>query len=298
MTSPIPHLQNTGVVVCILFYEKVDQTIECIQSFLPSNAPMIVCNNGSSPASRQKLVDFIKAHPRVKLIEPGSNLGVSAGRNYIFRVSAAEWLFFVDNDVSVQTQDWLQIFQKHLQRMPDIEVFIPQLYNILERTYSPRHGLKITGDKVSFTHRAKGNQRINMFPGGASLVKRTVFDRLGLYDERIFLDYEDYELCLRGVISGNPVKAYTIDDIMLYHDHRRASSEVDQKYVVARYDPNRTQTSADRIFEKHHLRIQDDWSSWSKMQRQKLLRGRIWWSIETLFLFIPASIKKIWNDRK
>ena len=289
--------QNPNIVVCILFYEKVDQTIECIQSFLPSEIPIIVCNNGSSSASRQKLIGFIGAYPRVQLIEPGFNLGVSAGRNYIFHSTATEWLFFVDNDITIQTQDWLRIFQKHLQLIPDAEVFIPQLYNILERTYSPRRSLKITGDKVSFAERTHGNE-VNMFPGGASLVKRTIFDRLGLYDEQIFIEYEDYELCLRGVISGNPVKAYKIDDILLYHNHRRASSELDRSYVAMRYDHNRARSSAERIFEKHHLHIQNDSSSWSKAQKYKLLHGRIWWSKEILFLFIPALLKKLWNNRK
>lgn len=292
-----PCSQIPNIVVCILFHEKVDQTIECIQSFLPSKIPLIVCNNGSSPASRKKLFDFISAHSQVRLIEPGSNLGVSAGRNYIIRATIAEWLFFVDNDITIQTQNWLHKLQEHIQIMPRTEVFIPQLYNILERTYSPRHSLKITGDKVSFAERTPGNE-VNMFPGGASLVKRTIFDRLGLYDKQIFIEYEDYELCLRGVISRNPVKAHKIDDIILYHDHRRAYSGLDRSYVNMRYNHDRARSSAKLIFKKHHLLIQDDLSSWSKMQQYKLLYGRKWWSKETLFLFIPASIKKWWNNRK
>ncbi len=289
--------QNANIIVCILFYEKVDQTIECIQSFLPSGITIIVCNNGSSAASRQKLIDFIGAYPQVRLIELGSNLGVSAGRNYIFHATVAEWLFFVDNDITIQTKNWLQILQKHLMMIPDAEVLIPQLYNVFERTYSPRYNLKIENNKVSFTHRTSSNE-VNMFPGGASLVKRTIFDRLGLYDAQIFIEYEDYELCLRGVISRHPVKAYKIDDIILYHDHRRASGKFDRSYIAMRYDHNRARSSAERIFEKHHLRIQADSSSWSKAQKHKLLYGRIWWSKETLLLFIPAFIKKLWNNRK
>lgn len=297
MTSLIPHSQNTDIIVCILFYEKVDQTIECIRSFLPSNVPIIVCNNGSSPASRKKLIDFISLHSQVRLIESGSNLGVSGGRNYIIRATTAEWLFFVDNDITIQTKNWLPKLQKHIQIMPHAEVFIPQLYNILERTYSPRHSLKITNDKVSFAERTPGNE-VNMFPGGASLVKRTIFDRLDLYDEQIFIEYEDYELCLRGAISRNPVKAYKIDDVILYHDHKRASSELDRSYVTMRYNHDRARSSAELILKKHHLLIQDDLPSWSKMQQHKLLHGRKWWSKEMLFLFIPASTKRWWNNRK
>jgi hypothetical protein len=30
------HIVGVDLAVCILFYERLDQTIECIQSFLPS----------------------------------------------------------------------------------------------------------------------------------------------------------------------------------------------------------------------------------------------------------------------
>lgn len=283
-------------VICILFYEKVIQTIECINSFLPSAVPIIVCNNGSSNKSRQIILDHIRPYSQIQFIETLSNLGVSGGRNRIIQSTTAKWLFFVDNDITVQNLNWQAKFQKHLQRLPEAEVFIPQLYNVFERTYSPHYNLKIAGDKLSFTRRAPGNE-LNMFPGGASLVKRTLFNRLGLYDENMFVDYEDYELCLRGVISGRPVRAYKIDDIILRHDHRRVTSQSDRAYVAIRYNQNQTQSSVQRVFKKYHLRIQDDASSWSKAQKRKLLRGRKWWSKETIFFFIPAFIKKLWNNR-
>lgn len=285
------------VAICILFYEKVTQTIECIQSFLPSSVPIIVCNNGSSAESRQALLDFIRPYPQIQYLEAPSNLGVSGGRNRIIQSSTAPWLFFVDNDITVQTHDWQHKFQRHLGRIPEAEVFIPQLYNVFERTYTPHRNLEVNAGQVSFGKRAHGHS-LNLFPGGASLVKRALFERLGFYDERMFVNFEDYELCLRGVISGHPVRAYHIDDILLRHDHRRVANESDRAYVAIRYDHDRTQASAQRIFEKYHLRIKDDAATWSKTQKYKLLHGRKWWSKETLLLLIPASIKKLWNDRK
>ncbi len=296
MSAPITDQKLSNTVICILFFEKVDQTIECIRSFLPSRVPIVVCNNGSSPASRQKLVDFIGQYSHVQLIESVRNRGVSGGRNLIIQSTIAPWLFFVDNDITIQTPYWLPAFHQHLERLPGAEVFIPQLYNVFERTYSPRRTIKISEGQVSFNQRVRGGS-LNMFPGGASIVKRTLFNRIGLYDEVIFLNFEDYELCLRAMVSGHPVQAYPIDAITLRHDHRRVSSHPDREYVAIRYDQNRARVSARRLFEKHKLRLEDDAGTWSNIQKQRLLHGRKWWSKETLFMFIPASVKKLWNNR-
>ena len=38
---------NNAVAVLIIFFNKLDQTIECIESFIPSQQPIYVLNNGS-----------------------------------------------------------------------------------------------------------------------------------------------------------------------------------------------------------------------------------------------------------
>lgn len=293
-------VQNTpstpSVAIGILFFEKIDQTIECIKSFLPAQVPIYICNNGSSVESRQKLSTFITPYSQVHLLDAPSNLGVSGGRNLLIQSISEDWILFVDNDITIQTSDWLQKFHAHLLANPKAEAFVPRLYNVFERTYSPRHQIQIHDGHVTFTHRTS-NSTINLFPGGASIIRRSVFDRIGLYDADMFVNYEDYELCLRGVLKDQPVIARIINDITLRHDHRQVTSDKDRAYVAIRYNQDRTQSSADRIFEKYGLHIQDDSSSWTSTQQQNLLRGRNWWKKETLFYLVPAWIKRIWNDR-
>jgi GT2 family glycosyltransferase len=284
------------VVVGILFFEKVEQTIECVRSFLPSMVPIFVCNNGSSTESRNILTAFTSQYSQVQILDAPHNLGVSGGRNLLIESTDAEWIFFVDNDITVQTQNWLHILTSHIQESPDVEAFIPRLYNVFERTYSPRHQIRIHNKHVTFTNRAR-SKRVNLFPGGASIVRSTVFKRIGLYDAQMFVNYEDYELCLRGVLNNEPINASTIEDITLRHDHRRVTTDQDRKYVAIRYDSDRTQSSAKRIFDKYGLYIQDNSSAWTKSQKNNLLQGRNWWKKETLFYLVPPWIKNFWNNR-
>jgi len=290
-------LPHPSIAVGILFFEKIDQTIECIASFLPAQIPIYVCNNGSSAASRQKLSDCIKDYPQVHLIDAPENLGVSGGRNLLIQSISEDWIFFVDNDITITTSDWLSKFTVHQKGHPEAEAFIPRLYNVFERTYSPRHEIHVDNDRVTFTHRTV-NPTINLFPGGASIVRRSVFDRIGLYDADMFVNYEDYELCLRGVLKHQPVLAQVVDDITLCHDHRQVKTDQDRAYVAIRYNHDRTQSSADRIFKKYGLRITDDASGWTAIQQQNLLQGRKWFKKETILYLIPVWIKRIWNNRR
>jgi cellulose synthase/poly-beta-1,6-N-acetylglucosamine synthase-like glycosyltransferase len=56
--------------------------------------------------------------------------------------------------------------------------------------------------------------RVNCFPGGASVVRREVFDGLGLCVSGIFVGFEDYEMAIR-VIRARSVAAITFQDIIL-----------------------------------------------------------------------------------
>lgn len=293
-TEPKPETQD--IAIAILFFEKVDQTIECIQSFLPAQVPIVVCNNGSSPASRRTLLNFCAQFSNVKFIETPYNLGVSGGRNVLTNNTEAEWLFFVDNDITVATQDWLLKFRELERKYPDMEVYIPRLYNVFERTYSPRREMHIDDNQLFFDKRSNGKV-VNIFPGGASIVSRNLFSRLGRFDEKMFVEYEDYELCVRGLLSGKPVRALCVDSIVLRHNHRRSTTETDKAYVTVRYNSNRSAESARRMLEKHHLRVPDNTKEWVLKQQQNMLYGRQWWSKETLYFFAPAWLKNWWNNR-
>jgi radical SAM protein with 4Fe4S-binding SPASM domain len=247
-----------SLAVCILFYEKPEQTIECLESFLPSGVPIYVLNNGSSPAARKVLGDFCAGHQHVVIVDSEENLGVAVGRNRLISESREEWLFFVDNDITVKTQDWLARIARHMDRDSAAEVFIPELFNVHERRYVVPLTISIVQNKVRFSEVTEGTT--NAFPGGAALISRHLFERLGLYDAQLFVGLEDFELAIRGIREGHPVKAKVARDIELVHDHRSITSDKDRSAVSARYDVNSIERSSRRIKEKHNVELKHGWS--------------------------------------
>ena len=264
--------ERIDLAVCILFYEKLDQTIECIQSFLPSGVNIYILNNGSSPSSRGALGKFCNNYKHIKIFDSDVNLGVGVGRNYLVTHTTEEWLLFVDSDITVKSPDWLQKFAQYVPQYPDIEVFIPKLFNIQENYYSSYHPFRIVGNKVIRDVEII-NDLTNSFPGGASFINRRLFGRLGLYDDKMFVGIEDYEFCIRGICLGEPVRARHIYDIELIHNHRQAKKNEDKNAVLTRYDVNFIEASCNRITEKYNLILEGDWITWSAKGAEEILRN-------------------------
>lgn len=257
------------IAVCILFLERLEQTLDCIQSFLHVDVPIYVLNNGSSPQSRKVLGEFFESSSQVRIFDVEENLGVSRGRNYLVRKTAERWLFFVDNDIVMTGKDWKEQFVKAATKFPDVEVFAPSLFNVHERRYQEQFYFNLNSPRVIREQRLSG--LTNAFSGGAAIIDRRLFERLGPYDEEMFIGFEDFELCIRALRIGSPVRALIMPDIEMTHFHRRADKEEDRKYAAIRYDCERLQASYSRLCRKHDLLLDDPWQPWIEEQLRYVL---------------------------
>ncbi len=264
-------VRSLSLAVCVLFFERVEQTIECIKSFLLSNVNIYVLNNGSSPLARSILGKFCESYKQVKIFDSDTNLGVGMGRNYFMNNTKEEWLFFVDNDIVIKTRNWLQKVANHIFEHPDIEVFIPELFNMHEDRYVSYLSLRLVENKAIHDLKIENNLT-NTFPGGASIVNRKVFNRLGFYDDKMFVGFEDFELCIRGILSEKPVKACLIHDVELLHIHHGFRNSEDKKATLTRYNVNFIEDSYKRITEKHNIVLASDWRTWVSNQIEKSLK--------------------------
>lgn len=265
-------MNDTNIAIYLLFYEKVDQTIECIKSFLPSGFKIYVMNNNSSDFSRAELGEFCSDYEQVTIFDSETNLGVGVGRNYLIEHTTEKWMFFVDNDITVKTPDWFEKFIKHKTENPDIEVFIPRLYNLHQSSYNNLKPFKIVNNTVYFIN--TNDSLINSFPGGCSIIDRELFNRIGSYDKEMFIGQEDFEMAIRAILINQPIRAKLIDDIELVHDHRTVTKEEDKTAVKVRYDIDAVENSNKRIYEKYGIIFKDAGESWTKEQLEMMLNGK------------------------
>lgn len=249
------------IAICILFFEKPEQTIDCIKSFLGSETKIYVLNNNSSEDSTNLLLKFTNKYKRVKVFYSNKNLGVSKGRNFLIKNTKEKWLFFVDNDIIIKSNNWLTIVLKIIKHNPQADAIIPKLYNKHEGVYVLHLKTKIKGNNVIF-NKAKNIERPNIFPGGASIVNRKIFKEIGLYDERMFVGLEDFELAIRAIKQNKTIQSIIENKILLIHDHRSAKTSDDKKAILERYNIEKIQHSYDILKQTHNLNLDNDWKPW------------------------------------
>jgi MoaA/NifB/PqqE/SkfB family radical SAM enzyme len=287
-------VKKINVAACLLFYERLEQTIECINSLLPSGVDIYVLNNGSSFSSRKSLTEFCVKHKQIKVFDSDVNLGPSGGRNYLINHTTVEWLLFMDNDVVMKTADWLERFTKHAELSSEIEVFIPKMFITRSKEYHSHYSYRIEGN-TAFPDRIIMDNTTNTFPGGASFINRDLFIRLGLYDDKLF-GFEEFDLSLRGIISGEPVKAKLIYDIELAHDHRPAKGKKDRDAAIVRYDLNTIDKSYKWIAEKHGLILSDSARIGTVYNLEYMLNRYNIFQIYFWKQLIPKPVKRFLKD--
>lgn len=267
---------KSNLAVLILFFEKAQQTIECVKSFLPSGIKIYILNNGSSECNSNAVQQFCSAYDRVTIFRSDKNLGVSEGRNFLIEKTDEELLFFVDNDIFIKTDNWLAILEAQIMKNPEAEVYIPRIFNVWENRFLPYSFMDIADNKMVF-HYMKESEwdqetRLNWFPGGASIVRRKLFERLGMYDCEMFVGFEDYELAIRG-FRGQQILGVPLSRVTLFHDHAASfNNKFDKNAVAIRYKVSSHEDSIKKILLRHGVEFSNDkgWRKWVAEQRRVL----------------------------
>lgn len=262
-------LTSADVAICVLFHEKAEQTLECVQSVRGMGAPVYILNNASSAASTAVLREGILGMESVFVHESSANLGVGRGRNRLVAETREPWILFLDNDITVTTDDALGRLARHVAENCSVEALVPSLYNVHEGAWEGATTLSLLSGVAAFVPLARGDA-MSWFPGGASLVSRGVFERLGPYDEQMLVGFEDYELAIRAELKGFPIRARRVRDVALRHDHRRPVTDADARAFAERYDSQRHARSFRRIMEKHRVLLDNDWEPWVHRQLKDL----------------------------
>lgn len=184
---------------------------KCLNSLLSQSYPnceIIVVDNGSSDGSLKILRGY---GSRIRLIANKENLGFAAGNNVGIRTAQGEALVIYNND-AIANREWLSTLVRGLKEPPEADIVSGIIYyhQSDDVIWSDVGRIDlITGLCWHAGQYRKENQlrlEIDYFPGCALMIKKAVFDRIGLLDERFFLYAEDPDFCLRAKQAGFKLK--------------------------------------------------------------------------------------------
>ena len=196
------------IAVLIVAYRSratLDQCIAALAAQTVKPRQVFVLENGSPPDDR---IDGTALPDWVSFVESEDNLGFAGGNNRLAKMADCEWLALLNPDAFARP-DWLEQFVAATQRYPGISVFGSTQYaanypGLLDGVGDVYH---ITG----LAYRAGYMRPVTLLPddgevfavcGAAAFWRRSLFDKLGGFDERFFCYNEDVDLAYRAKLAG------------------------------------------------------------------------------------------------
>lgn len=229
-----------------------------------SGLEVVVVDNASSDGSVEMLhTEF----PQVRLIANAANRGFGAANNQALAEAAGKYVLFLNPDTQVRPGA-IERLLAFIDQRPQVACVGPRLLNpdgtiqpsrrsfprlatfLVESTVLQRYlgGLGSVRDFYRGSASDEAPQQVDWLVGACLLVRRSVLDEVGPFDERFFMYSEEMELCYRFRRAGYEV--WYVPEAEVVH-HEGASSRQDLFRRNVNFHESRF-----RFFEKHHGRLQ------------------------------------------
>jgi hypothetical protein len=201
------------VSIIILNWNGLEDTIECLESLQKITYPnyeLIVIDNNSEGSDAEVLRGKFSGY--IHLIENDKNYGFCEGNNIGIRhalKNQADYILILNNDTTV-APDFLSELVRIGESDPQIGLLGPKIY-----LYHEPNRIWFAGGRISLLSKSSNRgymesdqgqfnkiDHVDVLSGSCMLIKRQVFERIGLFDPVYFFSFEDVDLSLRSTHAG------------------------------------------------------------------------------------------------
>jgi ADP-heptose:LPS heptosyltransferase/GT2 family glycosyltransferase len=170
--------------------------------------------------------DWLKQHAD-KIVPMSDAFNWSYFNNRGAAMGAGEYLLFLNDDMEVMQPDWLDAMLEHVQR-PEVAVVGPQLrYSdgkvqhagmFLAARGIARHAFRFAApDDPGYFGLALTQRNVTAVTGACMLMRRTMYQALGGFDEAHGVVNNDLDFCLRAHQAGKLV-VFTPHASLIHHE--------------------------------------------------------------------------------
>lgn len=230
--------------------ELVEQAVKSIEKFATGfTYEIIVVDNNSGDGS---VGYFKKKFPKVKIIDSKENIGFGPGNNLGIKAAKGEYLFFFNSDAYLIDASLSKLLNRS-QEINDPGAIAPLILNP-DRSIQQSGGYFPTLFKIfiwmSFIDDLPGGAAFKPFhidhdsfyekereldwvTGAAFMVPKKVIDKVGAFDDKIFMYGEDVDLCFRIKKAGFKVLMYPPSRIV--HIGQGSSGKTPRGAILGEY---------------------------------------------------------------
>lgn len=184
--------------------------------------------------------DMVRANfPWVQVISAPGNVGFAAGNNLAIREAKGEYIILVNPDLTVMPGE-MEKLVSFADAHPEYGLIGPRLEHPngerqatstrFPSPFMPLYSRTLLGRApwgqraLERYHQADYDHETvyetDALYGAAMLIRRSVFERIGLFDERFFMYYEDIDLCRRAWAAGFRVAYAPVACFIHYHQRQ------------------------------------------------------------------------------
>ncbi len=246
-------MADASVTAVMVTYHTKAPLAPVLAALRPQVARLIIIDNGSNAQTVATLQALASAHADwVTVIFNAENIGLAAAQNQGIRAALAaglEWVLLLDDD-SLPAPDMVP---KMLTPLPQATVGILAPRMVEQNVETPTHYLvKKTGQwrlrRLQVAQGAALDDVATVIASG-SMIRRAVFEKVGLMREGFFIDYIDHDFCLRAHTAGFAIRV--MGAAVLYHRQGNKTRQrlFGRDVVTQNYSPlRRYYTFRNRMF--------------------------------------------------
>ena len=232
-----------GVFIVIVGFNGEKKIVDCLRSIDRLHVTrytlhVIVVDNNSTDKSLEKIKNEKRKRKndnlKLKIIKNKKNLGFAGGVNVGVKYAlknGADDVMLLNQDAIVE-EGAIEKVVKVMKKDKKIGICGPLIFTPDKKVWSA--GGVIDKKRYSGGHLfkmlKKSPYQVDFISGCAMMIKKEVFEKIGFFDERFFLYYEDVDFCLRTKKAG--FKSVLIPKAVVDHHYQKSISKQKTKSIL------------------------------------------------------------------
>lgn len=208
-----------NICAIVINYFGYENTIPCVRSLMPQGiSKIVVLDNSAEENQEMALLEAFQDLIQVDVIRSKHNMGFAGGVNFVLREMLRQPFdaYLLLNNDTLSPDGLIENLVTGVNHS-SLDVAAPHIYG-----YPMKDVLWSKGNHYNNVTGFITRKPIPIIPrtyyyltGCCLIVKREVFEKIGLFDESFFMYGEDVEFCHRAKKNG--FRIGVVEDAQIYH---------------------------------------------------------------------------------